>query len=223
MALNKKDFIEIEFTARVRDTQEVFDSNIKKDLENSNLETDTKPFIFALGENMFLKGVEDFLLGKEIGKYKIDLEPEQAFGKRDSRLVQIVPMKVFRQQNVRPIQGAMFNFDGRIAKILSVSGGRVIVDFNNPVSGKAVTYEVNVLRKIEDLNEKIKSFIQFIFRRDLKFELKEKELILEVEKEMRQFVELFAEKFKDIFGVTMTVKEVGKEINEISKEVNLPQ
>src|SRR3989339_25044 len=201
MALNKKDFIEIEFTARVRDTQEVFDSNIKKDLENSNLETDTKPFIFALGENMFLKGVEDFLLGKEIGKYKIDLEPEQAFGKRDSRLVQIVPMKVFRQQNVRPIQGAMFNFDGRIAKILSVSGGRVIVDFNNPVSGKAVTYEVNVLRKIEDLNEKIKSFIQFIFRRDLKFELKEKELILEVEKEMRQFVELFAEKFKDIFGV----------------------
>jgi FKBP-type peptidyl-prolyl cis-trans isomerase SlyD len=213
MELQKKDFVEIEFTARVKDTQEVFDSNIKNDLEKSDLNVDAQPFVFALGEGMFLQGVEDSLIGKNLGQQKIDLEPEQAFGKRDSKLVKIIPMKVFHQQQINPVQGAMFNFDGKIAKILSVSGGRVIVDFNNPIAGKAVSYDINVLRKVEDLNEKVKSFINFLFKRDMNFEIKEKKLILEIEKELKQYVELFTEKFKDLFGLDLEIKEITKSIN----------
>ena len=52
MPLKKKDFIEIEFTARIKGG-DIFDSNVKEDLKNSNLEADSKPFIFSLGEGMF--------------------------------------------------------------------------------------------------------------------------------------------------------------------------
>ena len=45
-------------------------------------------------------------------------------------------MKIFIQQKINPIPGVMFNFDGRIAKVLTVSGGRVMIDFNNPIAGK---------------------------------------------------------------------------------------
>jgi FKBP-type peptidyl-prolyl cis-trans isomerase 2 len=207
MLLKKKDFIEIEFTGKVKDG-EIFDSNIKEDLKDTNLKTEPKPFIFCLGEGMFVKGGDDFLIGKDIGGYEIELQPEKAFGNRDSKLIQMIPMKVFIQQKINPIPGAIFNFDGRIAKILTVSGGRVMVDFNNPLAGKIVIYNIKVLRKVENINEKTKALIEFLFRKDLKFEINNKKLIIEVEKPLAQFVGAFKDKFKEILGLELEIKEV---------------
>lgn len=223
MALQKNDFIEIEFTGRIKDTGEIFDSNIKSDLESSGLQRqEAKPFIFALGQGMFLKGIDEFLTGKpeKNDSYKIELSPEKAFGPRQSQLVQLMPMKIFLQQRVRPIPGAMFNFDGKIGKVLSVSGGRVMIDFNNPIAGKTVIYDIKFLRKIEEQNEKIKSFINFLFRRDISFKIETDKIVLEVEKALVQFVKLFEGKFKELFGVGLEVKEVAEQsMKTIEKEV----
>ena len=218
MKLEKKDFIKIEFTAKVKEG-DIFDSNIKEDLKGRDIKKEIKPFIFCLGESMFLQGIEDVLIGKDIGEYNIELTSDKAFGKRDPNLVQMMPIKIFTEQNVNPIPGVMFNFDGRIGKILTVTGGRVLVDFNNPIAGRDVEYKVRVLRKVEDLNEKVKALIEFFFKRDLKFEIKEKKLILEVEKPMKQFIEMFKEKFKEILDLDLEVKE----IDSISKVNKLPQ
>ena len=218
MKLEKKDFIKIEFTAKVKEG-DIFDSNIKEDLKGRDIKKEIKPFIFCLGESMFLQGIEDVLIGKDIGEYNIELTSDKAFGKRDPNLVQMMPIKIFAEQNVNPIPGVMFNFDGRIGKILTVTGGRVLVDFNNPLAGRDVEYKVRVLRKVEDLNEKVKALIEFFFKRDLKFEIKEKKLILEVEKPMKQFIEMFKEKFKEILDLDLEVKE----IDSISKVNKLPQ
>ena len=207
MSLKKKDFIEIEFTGKLKDGG-IFDSNIKKDIETAKLNVEPKPFVFCLGEAMFLKGVEDFLIGKEIGKYTIELSPEKAFGKRESKLVQMIPMKVFQQHKINPIPGIMFNFDNKIAKVLTVSGGRVMVDFNNPLAGKDIIYDIKVLRKVEDTNEKIKAFNEFLFRKDFKFEIKEKTLTISVDKGFKPLVGMFKEKFKEIFELELEVREV---------------
>ena len=183
MTLQKKDFIEIEFTAKIKDG-DIFDSNIKEDLQGRDLKTEPKPFVFSLGEGMFLQGIEDFLIGKDIGEYNIELTSDKAFGKRNPSLVQMMPIKVFIEQNVNPVPGIMLDFDGRLGKILTVTGGRVMVDFNNPIAGKDVEYKVRVLKKVEDINEKTKALIDFLFKRDLKFEIKDKKLIIEVEKPM---------------------------------------
>lgn len=211
MAFQKKDFIEIEFTGKIKNG-EIFDSNIKKDLEQLNPEANPKPLIFSLGEGMFLKGIDDFLIGKEIGKYEIELSPEKAFGPRLKEFIQMVPIKLFKSQNINPFPGAVFNFDGKIAKVLTVSGGRVIVDFNNPLAGKTVIYGVNVLRQVVDLSEKIKSLISFLFRRDFNFSVQDNKVIIEAEKEFFQFIKMFSEKFKDIIGMDLEVKEIEKEL-----------
>jgi len=223
MTLQKKDFIEIEFTGKTKEG-EIFDSNIKEDLQKANLNLEPKPFIFCLGEGMFLQSVDDFLIGKEIGGYKLELEPEKAFGKRNAKLIQMIPSKIFREHKTNPVQGATFNFDGRPGKILSVSGGRILVDFNNPIAGKDVIYHIKVVRKLENQDEKIKSLVEFLFRRDFKFEVKDtlkgtpnegartsneasKKLILHVDKGFKQFVELFHEKFKDILNLDLEAVE----------------
>ena len=59
---------------------------------------------------------------------------------------------------------------GNIPVMISeVKEDAVILNLNHPLAGKNVVYEINVIRKIEDLNEKIKAFINFLFRRDLDF------------------------------------------------------
>ncbi len=208
MALKEKDFIEIEFTGKTQEG-EIFDSNISEDIKKAGLKTKAKPFIFALGQGMFLKGVDDFLIGKEPGKtYEIKLSPENAFGVRDPNLVHVMPMSLFKQHNLTPFPGAVFNFDGKLAKILSVSGGRVRVDFNNLLAGKNVEYKVKVLRKVTDLNEKVKAFIEFLFRRDFDFEIKDKKLIIKTEPKFKKFIELFKGKFKEILGLDLEIKEL---------------
>ena len=218
MKLQKKDFIEIEFTGRIKNG-EIFDSNIKEDLQKLDSNLEPKPFVFCLGEGMFLKGVEDFLINKEINKYKIELNPENAFGIRDPKLIQTMPTSVFKNQKVSPTPGALFNFDGRMAKILTVSGGRIMVDFNHVLAGKKIIYQVSVLKKVEDLNEQVKSFINFLFKKDLKFEIKENKIILEIDKSLSQFVKLFSEKFKEIFNMDLEVKEIEEINKELKKEI----
>lgn len=206
MPLKKGDFIEIEFTGKIKDGN-VFDSNVKEELAKLNSKAEAKPFVFSLGHTMFLKGIEDFLIGKDTGSFDIELKPEKAFGKRNPQLIQKMPIKVFHEQKLNPVPGIPFNFDGKIGKVLAVSGGRVMVDFNNPLAGKDVVYNIKVLRKVEDLPEKAKALIDFLFRKDFKFEIADKKLILHVDKEIKPFVEAFKDKFKEILDLDLEVKE----------------
>lgn len=213
MTLNKNDFIEIDFVGKIKDTGAVFDSNIKDVLqklnpENKNLEAQAKKFSFALGHGMFINGVDEFLVGKNEGKHLIELSPEKAFGKRDLKLIQIIPLNLFRTHNQNPIPGMIFNLDNRLAKILSVNGGRVSVDFNHPLAGKEIIYEVEVKRKLSDLNEKANSLVEFLFRQPLKFEIKDKKLFLEIQKELKPFAELFKDKFKELLELELEFKEI---------------
>ena len=98
-----------------------------------------------------------------------------------------------------------FNFDGRIGKVISVSGGRILVDFNHPLAGKKLIYDIKILKKIEDQNEKTKSFIDFLFKRELTFEIKNEDLFVKVEKQMKQFIELFKDKFKEVLNLNLHV------------------
>jgi FKBP-type peptidyl-prolyl cis-trans isomerase 2 len=224
MTFQKNDFIEIEFTGKIKDG-EVFDSNIPEELKKLNSSQPAKPFIFCLGQDMFLKGAEDFLIGKDVGSYEIDLKPEKAFGLRNPSFIQMIPLKVFIEHQINPIPGAVLTFDNKLGKVLTVSGGRIMVDFNNPLAGKEVIYNIKVLRKVGDINEKVNSLNDFLFRRNFKFQLQENKLILEVEKGFKSFVELFKEKFKEMLGLDLEVVEiVPAENKEEKKEVeNIPE
>ncbi len=214
--LQKNDFIEIEFTGKIKQG-EIFDSNIKEDLEKTELKVEAKPFTFCLGQGMFLQGIDDFLVGKDIGEYDIELKPEQAFGKRDPKNIQMIPMKVFAQHQTQPFPGAVFNFDGKTAKVLSVSGGRVMVDFNSPLAGKEVKYKVKILKKIEKPEDKVNALNDFLFRKTFDFEIKDKKLIMKVEKQMSKFVELFKDKFKEILDLDLEVQEIEEKKEEGKK------
>jgi len=217
--LNKKDFIEIDFTGRLTESGDIFDSTIESDLKKSNLNLSAKPYVLSIGSEMIVRGVDEFLEGKEIGKeYEITLEPEKAFGKRNPKLVQMIPTKIFIQQRLNPVPGAMFNMDGRLARIISVSGGRTMTDFNNPLAGKNVTYKIKINKKVDARIDQVKSVLDFFLKRDFPFEVKEKEkkLIITADKQIGEFLKIFSDKFREILDLDLEV-----EFNEVKSKKNV--
>jgi FKBP-type peptidyl-prolyl cis-trans isomerase 2 len=135
------------------------------------------------------------------------LKPEEAFGKRNPKLIQMIQKKEFIKHNLNPLPGVIFNFDGKLAKVLTVSGGRVMLDFNNPLAGKEVHYKIKVLRKVDNLNEKIEALNDFLFRKNFKFEIKDKKLIMKVPQESIKFVEMFKDKYKEILDLELKLED----------------
>ncbi|MFH1500663.1 MAG: peptidylprolyl isomerase [archaeon] len=203
--LNEKDFIELEFTGRVKEG-EIFDTNIKEEATKLEIDFESRPLIICLGQNMILPSIDKFLIGKEEGKeYSLELSSEEAFGQRKRELLKTMPLSVFKGQDIRPQSGMIFNFDGMMGKVSTVSGGRVIVDFNNPLAGKEVIYDLKVKRKIEALEEKAGAIIKFLFRQDVPFKIENKKLVIEGDKNIVAFASMFKEKFKEILDLTLEV------------------
>ncbi len=161
------DFVELDYTGSLPDGK-VFDTTIKEVAQKNNLYSEKMkygPATICIGENQILPGLDEQLINKEIGKeYTIHLTAEQAFGKRDVKKIKIVPMSTFRQHQVQPFPGQQIDVDGEMGFVMSVAGGRVIVNFNHPLAGKDVTYTITIRRKIADSAEQIGSFLNTTLR-----------------------------------------------------------
>lgn len=208
MAVKKNDFIEIEFTGKITNTDEVFDTNIEADAKKAKLDIkNIKPFILSVGHKMLPKGLDDDLIKKEMGKsYTVNLKPEDAFGKRNPQMIRMVPTKFFHEQKIEPVRGMQLSLDGQPVKILSSDRGRTLVDFNNPLAGKEITYIYKINGTVTDEKEKIDALQDFLFRKIFEFDTKEKTITFKVEKQFEPFVKMFAPKFKEILGLKVEAK-----------------
>ena len=222
--LKNGDFIEIEFTGRIKNGNEIFDTNIEKDAKESNLEIKVfKPAVLCVGKLMLPKGFDEDLEGKEVGKsYVVEISPEKGFGKRDKSLIKMIPTKLFLEQKINPQRGMQLDLDGQLVKVLSNSSGRTLVDFNNPLAGKDLTYNYNILKIVDKMEDKINALQDFLFRKRFDFNAEDKETIFEVEKGMKQYIEMFAPKFKEILNIDIEAKVVEKK-KEVKKESSQSQ
>ena len=162
--MKKHDFVEIEYTGRVKEDNTLFDTTQEKVAKESGVydkDADYGPLIICIGENNILKALEEQLIGKETGKeYSIDIISASAFGRKDAKLIRLIPLNKFRQQNIQPFPGLQLNIDGVFGIVKTVSGGRCLVDFNHPLAGKDLVYDVQINRLIEDTKEKLKSILR---------------------------------------------------------------
>jgi FKBP-type peptidyl-prolyl cis-trans isomerase SlyD len=209
--VKKKDFVEIKFTGYANGV--VFDSNVEEDLKKVDSEAKPKETIVVVGEGMLVPGFDNALEGKEIGKdYEIKLSPKEGFGDRKKVLMKTIPLKVFTEQKINPYPGMVLSMDNALARVITVSGARVMTDFNNPLSGKDLVYKFKVVRVVNDEKEKAKTVFEFMFKFVPEFEVKEK-VIVKGPKILENFVNAFKEKFKELCG-----KELGFELVEQKKE-----
>lgn len=157
------DFVKLEYTGSVKTDGYIFDTTSKdvaKENDIFNAQATYGPVTVCLGKAMVIKGLEDALIGKELGfEGKVEVPPDDAFGKKDPKLMKLIPTSKFKKHNVNPQPGLQVDVDGSMGFIRTVTGGRTIVDFNHPLSGKELEYDVKILNKVTDIREQISSVL----------------------------------------------------------------
>ncbi len=176
--IKQHDFVEIEYTGKLKEDGAIFDTTIEKVAKEHGLfdkSSDYSPLVICVGESHILKSLEDQMIGKETGKeYVFSISSEDAFGKKDPKLIQLMPTGKFRQQNIQPVPGLQLNIDGVFGVVKTVSGGRCLVDFNHPLSGKDLLYDVKINKLVDEDKDKLKALLQMKLQvKDAQIELKE--------------------------------------------------
>lgn len=121
------------------DSGEVVDSNFDKD-----------PATFKVGDGSLLPGFERVLFGLKAGdKRSFEIPPEQGFGTPNEQNLQVMPrnqfdsmeldygvLVIFKDAAGGEMPGVIKEFDEQ----------EVTVDFNHPLAGKVITFEVDIIR-----------------------------------------------------------------------------
>ena len=118
-------------------------------------------FPIIVGHGRILPGLDEAILGAEVGK-SIDLTipPEKGAGERDPKLIELRPLREFLKQEVHPAVGMEVALGGRKGTITQVTGGRVRVDYNNPLAGKTLQYSFTVTDVADSSEEKLRAIIE---------------------------------------------------------------
>jgi len=162
-AITEGDFILVELTGRAEETGEVFDTTDEETARREDIYSEDRvygPKLVVVGEGWLLKGLDKRLEGLRIGETaEVEIPPEEAFGERNPDNIRMVPYRVLRSKGINPAIGAQIEVDGRTAVVRSMGAGRVQLDYNPPLAGRKIVYEVKVTERYEDEMEKVRALI----------------------------------------------------------------
>lgn len=237
--VQRNDFVELKYTGYANG--EIFDSNIEEDIKKINPEAKPRKTIIIVGEGMLVPGLDNALEGKEVGKeYEVEISVKEGFGERKRELIKTIPLKIFTEKKVNPQAGMVLNMDDVLAKVISVSGGRVITDFNNPLAGKILKYKFIIVRKVSEEKEKIETVLELLLKFVPDYEIKDTvdkksavpktsgndkevsgKVIVKGPKAFEPYINTIKDKFKDLTGKELGFEEKTEKDNE-EKEINTP-
>ncbi|NPA04606.1 MAG: peptidylprolyl isomerase [Crenarchaeota archaeon] len=219
MPFNEGDFVLVNYTLRIKGTGEVVDTTDPDIARKAGIYDEGKrygPRLVVIGEGRLIKGLEKAIREMNVGEKKtVEIPPEEAYGKRDPSKVKILPRSYFTRQGIRPEPGRMVDIGGRTGIIRSVTGGRVVVDFNHPLAGKTLEAEIEVVKKVDEVPEKVK----LLLLRRLPPRIEEDEVEVEYKAESKEAIVKLPGKIIDVPDAQLVkrivVDEVARYIPEI--------
>ncbi|MBS3925317.1 MAG: FKBP-type peptidyl-prolyl cis-trans isomerase [Nitrosarchaeum sp.] len=228
MTFNKGSLILIDYTAKVKDNAEVFDTTIEEDAKKHSIhESNVKyqPKLVSIGEVSYpvLKGLDEALAKTSVGdKLTIEVTPDKGFGERDSGKVRMIPIRKLGEDAEKVSVGDTIEVDNKRGIIRYIGSGRVQIDYNHRYAGKTILYDVNVVKSLETPNDKVDGILKNRLPLEdskITFELKDKEVNITIPEEilradglqiMKHFIQL------DIFKFVPSLEKV----NFIETHVN---
>ena len=124
-------------------------------LEDGSVFLDTSesdgPTSVEVGTGKLIKGLDKEILGMTEGEEKqIKITPEEGFGFEDPNLITTIPHEVFQKSNVEPQEGMGLRTSQGECYVTKVSDKGVEVDYNHPLAGKNLVFDI----KVEEITKK---------------------------------------------------------------------
>ncbi|WP_249671588.1 FKBP-type peptidyl-prolyl cis-trans isomerase [Pseudomonas abieticivorans] len=110
---------------------------------------DKAPAVFKVGDGNLLPGFEAALFGFKAGdKRTVVVPPENAFGQPNPQNVQVMPRSSFQDMELSEGLLVIFNdaANTELPGVVKVfDDAQVTVDFNHPLAGKTLNFEVEII------------------------------------------------------------------------------
>jgi FKBP-type peptidyl-prolyl cis-trans isomerase 2 len=206
--------ISIEYNAYTKEDKRLFDTTSEEKAKKAGVyqkEQVYEPVNVIVGKGFVIKGLDESFKQHKVGdKYKITIQPELGFGKWDSRLTENIKLSSFKKQDINPVKGMVINIGGRLGRVSLVIPGRFVkVDYNHPLSGKELIYEVKILKELKKTIDKVKTITDFMLGKDAVVSLKEKKIRVKTKQELPENVKevvkkIIKETLKKGYNLTFT-------------------
>ena len=164
MPLEKGSLILVDYTARVKDTNEIFETTREEEAKRTDHYDPTRkyePRLVSVGESWVLKGLDEALANANVGdKLNVEIAPNKGFGDRDPSKVRMIPQRKLGDKADEVSVGDAIEVDDRTGIVRYVGSGRIQVDFNHRFAGKTLLYDVDVMKRLDSDTDKTKALIK---------------------------------------------------------------
>jgi FKBP-type peptidyl-prolyl cis-trans isomerase 2 len=185
LPMKEGDFIKLDFDAFSKETEQLVDTtheDVAKEHDVFNERAKYGPISIVVGSGNLVKGLDEDLKNAKLGEEReVDVEPKDAFGDRDPKLIEVFPMNKilslpeFRKGDQYPTEGMEIRINNRIGYINRIFAGRVRVDFNNRWAGRTISYKYKVTEVLEEKDQKLKALIESVYSNSEEFHFEFKE------------------------------------------------
>lgn len=162
--LKYNDMCKINYTARLKDTNEIFDTTIEDIAKEADVYDENilyKPCLVIIGKNWLPEGLEEQLIGMQQGdKDTIAVEAKKGFGLRDRSKIRLIQRREFQKLQIKPKEGMKVELSGMEGRIMKVSSSRVKVDFNHDFAGHDLIYDVEIVEHISDVKDQFVALLE---------------------------------------------------------------
>ncbi len=164
------DFVLLKMTARTQKGK-IFRVSSEEDAKKAGMYEEEKaqqgyytPEFVIIGKPGFLnEGLTETIQDMNyFQKKSVKIPPTKAFGKRDPQKIERIGIAKFRKLNdgKNPEYGQDFtNKKGQRGVISNILQGKVIIDYNHPLAGQSIDYNLEIVDKIDEFDEKIDYFL----------------------------------------------------------------
>lgn len=218
MALEKGSLVLVNYTAKIKDTNEAFDTTIEEDAKKFNIHDPTRtyePRLISVGDGWVLKGLDEALTNANVGEnMNVEVPPEKGFGARDPEKVRMIPLRKLGEKAEEVKVGDAIEIDDKVGIVRFIGSGRVQIDYNHRLAGKTITYALQVLKRLEQDSERITALIRRripIDETKLKITLNEGNLDIELPSEnyMHEGLQVIKRAIvNDVFKYVTSVKKI---------------
>jgi peptidylprolyl isomerase len=218
MALEKGSLVLVNYTAKIKDTDEAFDTTIEEDAKKFNIHDPTRtyePRLISVGDGWVLKGLDEALANANVGEnMNVEVAPDKGFGARDPDKVRMIPLRKLGEKAEEVKVGDAIEIDDKVGIIRFIGSGRVQIDYNHRLAGKTITYALQVLKRLEQDNERITALIKRripVDENKLKIVLNEGNLDIELPSEnyMQEGLQVIKRAIvNDLFKYVTSVKKI---------------
>lgn len=114
-----------------------------------------EPLVFVTGREEVIPALEQGIEGMEAGEVKtFEVGPDEAFGHRDPEAIQTVPRQEIDDRGIQLEQGMILRLRDQegnpmLATVISLDQEEVIFDFNHPLAGARLEFEVELIEVSE--------------------------------------------------------------------------